>query len=322
MIGDSDNVFAVIVSAETFELIDAGGNVVAQFGSLPIEPILWPPLPRYGIDMAHLDPGVLNSSLGWTVSTPANTTEDSQAVGLIGPADPGDPTRLEAAQLVLSRRSNPPSASPDLSSFLLSAGRAPGSGLPIAAVSGTGTPTDSRIILSANNINLGAGINLEIGAGVPAYVMTAMGTVNASGQNFYNAVGVTPFVLIPGLQLTINGCLAGDLIDVEIIVDIRFTAPPPATLISGYVQAFLFVNAVQFGAVSPYRWTELQPAGAAAATDGGTYSGRYTYQVPANGNYTFEARSSANLTFAAVGTSATIGAAHSSLTCTRFRTHV
>src|SRR5688500_13863166 len=81
MIGDSDNVYAVIVSAETFELIDGDGNTVAEFGE--VDPLFGSD--AFGIQMEHLDPTVSDSQLFWTVSTPAETVEEVQAVGLRGP---------------------------------------------------------------------------------------------------------------------------------------------------------------------------------------------------------------------------------------------
>jgi hypothetical protein len=315
MIGDSDNVFAVVVSAETFELLDTDGNVVAEFGTLPAEPILWPTLPRYGIDMAHLDPGVLNSSLGWTVSTPANTTEDSQAVGLIGPSEPADVSRLEAPQVILRRYSSPPGAL-DQASAGIYGGRVNGSGQPIPYLELAGGAASSRATLSANHINLGAGTALELGAGETVHVQRHCENRRHGGVFNISAQPAGAFGIVPNttFQLQIN---AGDRFKVTVQADLR-VSPVGAGQADAGLQCGWFLDGVLVGGNLAFGWWDSTASG---RTNAGSFVADYAGGFGAGGLRTFELRAGWFAT-GPVSPAAFIVGPHTSISVEVFRTHV
>lgn len=136
------DLFAVLVSADQFDLLDANGFVVASLLS-GSDASAFPFSPLYtGLDMFHLDPATTDSSLRWTHPSASG----NEYVQLAGPATVG--AGSFRPRLLLFRNTPGPQAR-----FLLGTGRPDGSGLSQAYIQGIYDATTA----AARYLQLGMG---------------------------------------------------------------------------------------------------------------------------------------------------------------------
>ena len=170
----TQSTFAVIVSAETFELLNAAGEVVGRLAAIAASFAF---VGGSGLEMLHLDATVNDSALGWTQLDPDGT---GQQVTLRGPSDIGvtDPPNVLL------------STDPTTSRARLRAGRKLAS--PAIAVVDTSTTTagNAQITMQATAGNFAATL-----VSVEAIAGGNGGTANVkvdgwTGEAFLNGSGV------------------------------------------------------------------------------------------------------------------------------------
>lgn len=282
MIGDED-VYAILVSASTFELVDAGGNIVANLTSTPS-------IVANGaaLEMNHLDPTMTASELAWSTSNPAGTSPGSQRVWLTGPtaAAPGPPTvtppgiRLDRTsafnvQSILLDAGIPAAlpASPTTSLSIVR-GSAVGSSSMIGQAETTQLTGSTLLQLNGGTVALGTGAAGVALNGRPVRLLVAVQTARTAGQNLAAAAAD-----LVGAGFTLNGLIAGDIAVINVVAGFAFN-PAPAVGDLGIV--YPRVNATLLNgtsALASYVGTPTQ------RTEG---CEDYLFTVPASGNYTFQ----------------------------------
>jgi hypothetical protein len=191
-------IVAGTISANTFQLLDAAGEVVAELGT---EPAFVDFVGGASLDMRHLDATITDSALAWTQNNPDGST---QQVVLKGPTLT---TVTDAPTLLLERtgagvsrariRSGRPVASPapvaSVDTFTDTAGNAT-----VQVLATAGGFVDADINLQATGNAGQSALLLDGGTGTASLTAPITAAVRGSAESIIRVGALGPYVQVTG----------------------------------------------------------------------------------------------------------------------------